>query len=136
MVQRVDIGKPKLLKSALLLVVGCLLSVALHAEWVAVPRLPNLGQVYFDPESVQAQGTNKRVRQLTDSETSMVASVEYDCAKPRYQLLRADMFLGRMGNGEKKSLSMGPPSWQSVDPKSTNAIIRDRVCAVSDKQGK
>jgi hypothetical protein len=103
---------------------------------VAVPRLPNLGQVYFNPDSVQAQGTNRTVLQLTDSEPSMVASVVYDCTKARYQLLQADLFLGRMGSGEKKPLSMGPPSWQSVEPKSTNAIIRDRVCSGSGKQGK
>jgi hypothetical protein len=110
-----------------------------NAEWVALGRNENF-RAYMDQRSVQREGDLARVHQLTDFVTaqwvdgrtvvgSILALVEYDCARPRMRTLALEAYSEQMGEGRLVADEQNPDAeWEASAPGGSGERVWHLVC--------
>jgi hypothetical protein len=109
------------------------------AGWVAVAKPPQPAgreTVYFDPETIQRNGTRATLRQLTDikwnSTTRFLSSKihkEFDCAGSRVRVLQVIEFSRQMGAGRSTSGYIENGNWQPVQAQNLNHVLWRAACS-------
>ena len=132
----------------LLLILPILLvlnSHILHAAWVALDeqfQSPGLQTVYFDPDTMDRDGTFVTLWQLTDykwKQGDMIGSrrvfstktqKQFDCPNHRWRLLTYTDYLGHMGTLRPAEGYVDRDVWRPVRPDSIDQGLYDLACGI------
>lgn len=127
------------MKKALLLAAAIVCSsAAIASDWVLVGK-NEVGEFYFDRQSIYVVDTNmRRAWMMLNKDVpdhlptlSMKVLREFDCHQRRHRDIQATTYSARMGRGESHTFPIRPPrdDWSYPPPDTPSAMFLAGVCA-------
>lgn len=109
-----------------------------YARWEALEKQyqpTGLETLYFDPTTIQQEGTRATLWQLTDLKwnsttrfLSFKTHKEFDCQQSRIRVLQVIEFSRHMGSGKPAAGYIENGNWQPVEARNVNHALWKAAC--------